>query len=247
MKKFILIAIIVPLVLTSCTRDPYADFVADRRVVEVGEEVYFTNRSMDAIDYEWDFGDGYFSYNFNAAHSWTIPGLFTVTLTAYGKDGKLDRALMDIEVLQPLAELEITVEEYYEPYYIVPDARVRLYSTLRDWEEEENMVVQGYTDENGKVLFVDLPANKRYYVDVFGDFWDNYQLAAEDVGWIETDILLPDARNYFVAVVDYYPDGKKSGADTKSLKVIRKQGANDKEIRTPAERNKPEGVIQKVR
>lgn len=247
MKKLILIAIIIPLILTSCTRDPYADFVSDRRVVEVGEEIYFTNRSIDAIDYEWDFDDGYYSYNFNAVHSWSIPGLYTITLTAYGRDGKLDRAFMDIEVIQPLAELEILVEEYYEPYYIVPDARVRLYATLKDWEDERNMVVQGYTNQDGKVLFVDLPANRRYYVDVYGEFWDNYQLAGEDVGWIETDILIPDSRNYFVAVVDYYPDGKKSGADTKTLKVIRKGSINEKEVRNPGDRNKPKDIIQNVR
>lgn len=246
MKKILYIAILIPLVLTSCTRDPYADFVADRRVVEVGEEVYFTNRSMDAIDYEWDFGDGYYSYNFNAAHSWTVPGFYTVTLTAFGKDGKLDRALMDIEVIQPLAELEITVEEYYEPYYLVPDVRVRLYPTLDDWDNESNLVVEGYTNSSGKVLFVDLPANRRYYVEVFGDYHDNIALGLQDdwYNWIETDVLKPGVRNYFTAVVDYYPDGKKSG---KKLRIDSR--SNDKIERngTRPERIKPEGIIQEVR
>ena len=247
MKKLFFILAIVPLLFTSCTRDPYANFVADRKLVEVGEEIYFTNRSADAVDYEWDFDDGYFSYNFNAVHSWTAPGFYTVTLTAYGKDGKLDRALMTIEVIQPLAELEITVEEYYEPYYVVENASVRLYPTLNDWNKETNMVVEGYTNADGKVLFVDLPANRRYYVDVWGDYWDNYQLAEEDVAWIETDILAPGARNYFVAVVDYYPDGKKAAAERKTLKVIRKKSAGAEGVRTPADREKPEGIIQQTR
>ncbi|MGC9343326.1 MAG: PKD domain-containing protein [Bacteroidales bacterium] len=246
MKKILYIAILIPLVLTSCTRDPYADFVADRRVVEVGEEVYFTNRSMDAIDYEWDFGDGYYSYNFNAAHSWTVPGFYTVTLTAFGKDGKLDRALMDIEVIQPLAELEITVEEYYEPYYLVPDVRVRLYPTLDDWDNESNLVVEGYTNSSGKVLFVDLPANRRYYVEVFGDYHDNIALGLQDdwYNWIETDVLKPGVRNYFTAVADYYPDGKKSG---KKLRIDSRSSDKIERNGTRPERIKPEGIIQEVR
>ena len=248
MKKILFILALIPILFTSCTKDPYADFTADRRLVEIGEEIYFSNRSIDAHDYEWDFGDGYYSYNFNAIHSWADPGFYTVTLTAFGRDGKLDRAMMDIEVLEPpLADLEITVEEYDEPYYLVSDARVRLYSTLTDWENESHMVVQGYTNESGKVLFIDLPANKRYYVDVYGDFHDNYQLAGEDVGWIETDVLVPGVTNTFVAVVDYYPEGKKAGADTKSLKIQRKQSIDIRNPRKKEERNKPESGIQQVR
>lgn len=246
MKKILLIAIIVPLVLTSCTRDPYADFVSDRKSVEVGDEIFFTNRSVDAIDYEWDFGDGYYSYNFNAVHSWAAPGFYTVTLTAYGKDGKLDRALMDIEVIQPLAELEITVEEYYEPYYIVPDVRVRLYPTLDDWDNETNLVVEGYTNSSGKVLFVDLPANKRYYVEVYGDYHDNIALGLQEdwYNWIETDLLDPGVRNYFTAVCDYYPDGKKSG---KNLRIDNKKDGEMIRSGKRALRDKPEGIIQNFR
>jgi hypothetical protein len=60
MKRLLIILAILPLLFTSCIREPYADFIANKRVVEVGETVYFTNRSIDARQYEWDFDDGYF-------------------------------------------------------------------------------------------------------------------------------------------------------------------------------------------
>ena len=36
----------------------------------------------------------------------------------------------------------------------VAGASVRLYPTLPDWEDEENMTSEGYTDANGFVVFL---------------------------------------------------------------------------------------------
>ncbi len=247
MKKLLYFILLVPLVLTSCTRDPFANFVADRKIVEVGEEVYFTNRSHDAVDYEWDFGDGYYSYNFNAQHSWAETGIYTVTLTAFGKEGTLDRASITIEVTEPPADLLVIVEEYYEPYYLVEDISVRIYETLRDWDEGgDNYLVEGYTNNKGEVLFLDLPPYERYYIDVWGPNHDNYQLRDEDVGWIETQILEP-GLNEFVAVVDYYPEGKKSATVRKGRNIDRSVLQDKEGARKKADRVKPEGIEQETR
>lgn len=246
MKKLLYPILIVPLLFTSCTRDPFADFVADRRTVEVGEEVYFTNRSHDAVDYDWDFGDGYYSYNFNAQHSWAEPGIYTVTLTAYGREGTLDRAMMDIEVTEPPADLLVIVEEYFEPYYLVEEARVRIYETLEDFDEERNWLVEGYTDNNGEVLFLDLPPFKRYYVDVWGPYHGNWDLSLDDVGWVETDLLQP-GFNEFIAVVDYFPEGKKSATAPENRKIDRSVLQDKESARKKADRVKPEGIEQETR
>lgn len=248
MKKLLYLILIVPLVFTSCTRDPFANFVADRKIVEVGEEVYFTNRSSDAVDYEWDFGDGYYSYNFNAQHSWAEPGIYTVTLIAYGREGTLDRASLTIEVTEPSTDLLVIVEEFYEPYYLVEDISVRIYETLQDWDQGgDNYLVEGYTNNKGEVLFVDLPPYERYYIDVWGPNHDNYQLRDDDVGWIETQILEP-GLNEFVAVVDYYPEGKKSAAEPRDRKIDRNVLREKEENpRMKTDRVKPEGVKQETR
>lgn len=249
MKRLIIILAVVPLLFTSCTKDPYADFVTSTLVAEVGETVSFTNRSLDANSYEWDFGDGYYSTTLNAAHEWLEPGTYEVALTAYGKDGRIDIGITDIVVRYLYtADIEITVEEYDDPYYIVEEISVRLYSSVLDWEEEYNMLVEGYTGGDGTITFlnVPLPYNRRVYVDVYGPFHDNYQLASEDVGWIETDVLVPDALNYFTAVVDYYPDGKKSATSRKDIKAVYKAEANEI-TRIPAERENIDKGVQGVR
>lgn len=46
--------------------------------------VDFTNTSVLGEDFTWDFGDGTTSTDMNATHTWTLPGTYTVTLTAAG-------------------------------------------------------------------------------------------------------------------------------------------------------------------
>lgn len=250
MKRLLIILAIIPLLFSSCHKDPYADYVSSTIVAEVGEPVYFTNRSHDANSYEWDFGDGYFATTFNANHSWDAPGTYRVSLSAFGDDGRIDIAISNITVKYLTnTNLEITVEEYEDPYYLVSDIRVRLYPSIFDWEEETNMVAQGYTNVNGVVSFpnVPIPYNRRLYVDVYGPYHDNYQLAAEDAVWIETEILVPNVWNYFTAVVDYFPEGKKAAINGIELKEMRKSAVAGKVLRKADERENLDKGNQTVR
>lgn len=50
-------------------------------------QVDFTNNSTYAITYHWDFGDGTSSVLSNPSHLYTNPGIYTVTLMAFGASG----------------------------------------------------------------------------------------------------------------------------------------------------------------
>ncbi len=219
MKKLILFLFTVPLILSSCYRDPYADFFASRNVVDVGEAVYFTNNSVDADHFEWDFGDGTRAYTYNTSHIYTYDGVYTVTLFAFNGRRMVDKAVTTITVLFPTS-LEVTVLEYWDEYEVV-DASVILYNTYADWLDEFNPLVEGFTNQYGWTTFSNLEP-QRYYVDVWETHHNNYVLAGEDVGWIETHVLVPNEMNYFIAYVDYFADVKKSepGRD-KSLKIMK--------------------------
>jgi PKD repeat protein len=58
-----------------------ADFIYSKRVVEVGEEVTFVDRSQGGpIAWTWEFGDGSFATGPEAAHAWDAIGAYRVTL-----------------------------------------------------------------------------------------------------------------------------------------------------------------------
>jgi PKD repeat protein len=236
MKKILLPFVAISLLLTSCSKDPIADFVVDLAEPGIGETVYFTNRSMDANSYEWDFGDEFVSNSFNASHYYDMDGTYTVSLKAMYKD-RFDVKTLTIRVVD--ASIIITVEEFYEPFYLVGNISVRLYPTITSWENEEidKIVDEKFTNDEGTVRFDHL-APKRYYVDVWGPNHNNYDLAAEDAGFIETPVLVPGTITYWTALVDYFGGGKKSGLSRFEAKAKSKIEATGRTPRTMADRNK---------
>src|SRR5207253_9770643 len=47
----------------------------------------FTNYSLNALTYQWNFGDGSTSFAVNPSHYYVDAGAYTVTLTAYNAGG----------------------------------------------------------------------------------------------------------------------------------------------------------------
>lgn len=57
--------------------------------VSVGEDVQFTDASTDvALDWYWDFGDGYTSREQNPVHAYSEAGSYTVTLKVVNRIGE---------------------------------------------------------------------------------------------------------------------------------------------------------------
>ncbi len=81
----------------------------------VGEDVWFTNESENAVDYEWDFGDGYISDEPNPIHRFTSTGVYNVRLKVWSAGGLSDVASLDLDVKIPTL-LEIEVLEYFDKY-----------------------------------------------------------------------------------------------------------------------------------
>lgn len=200
MKRFILfILIVLPLLFTACEVHPLAGFVASDQEAEAGDEIYFTNNSVNAVRFTWDFGDGTFSDVPDPVHIYDVPGDYTVVLTVWSGTGSMDQSYLDIRIWQP-TELQIDVREYYQKYPVA-GASVILYPTYYDWVNQTNALAEGYTDDYGVVTFTKLNP-QRYYIDVWEENHNNYTLADEDVGFIETDILSRHTVNYFTAWVD---------------------------------------------
>lgn len=218
MRKIFYISFIITIILSSCEISPDAFFTVDKVNAYIGEEIYFTNDSYNSVDYEWDFGDGYISNVVHPVHSYSASGTYEVSLTAYSKTGAYDVAYQTITVTSPTI-LQIEVLEWYDEYP-VPDANVRLYPTLAAWDAEEDMVAEGWTNSNGKVIFNYLGPYV-YYVDVWEENHNNWDLRGyENDIYIRTDQLIPNEVNTFIAWVDYV--GTKGGSVRDRSLVVRK-------------------------
>lgn len=225
MKKYFYILFIVPVILASCEVIPDAHFSVDRIEAYVGEEIFFTNQSYNSVRYEWDFGDGTWTDVINPVHTFNSTGIFDVSLTAVSKSGNVSQAVKAIEILAP-TQLEIEVREW-ELDYIIENANVRLYGSLYDWDNELNLIIEGNTNQYGKVLFSGLQ-QAVYYVDVWESNHNNWDLRGyENDYWITTDILLPNQVNQFIAYVDYV--GTKGATERDRSYVIKKLVRKPKE------------------
>jgi PKD repeat protein len=224
MKRILYLSLILSLSLFSCRPAPRASFSTDTSEPEVGQDVYFDNNSKNADDYEWDFGDGFSSFEANPVHVFMGTGTFTVSLTAKSHNGYSDKASMDINVMIPTL-LEIEVREFVSED-AVPDASVYLYPTLPDWEGETNLEAEGYSDADGIVVFSGLGPFV-WYVDVWEATHDNYQLKAEDVAYVRTDEILPHKITAWVDIVDHGKGAIRASGRTYYIKdIVRK--ASDK-------------------
>jgi len=81
---------------------PVAAFIALPTTLSLGESVQFTDQSTNApTNWSWDFGDGYTSTLQNPIHTYTISGIFSVSLQAgniYGEDTKFKQDYITVTI-----------------------------------------------------------------------------------------------------------------------------------------------------
>ena len=103
MKRLLLIPAFA-VVLFSCSKEddplpePQSSFTASESFIEKGETVQFTNSSINAVRYEWDFGNGESSVIKNPTMKFGEAGSYTVTLSAYNEEEKVHSSSSRIEV-----------------------------------------------------------------------------------------------------------------------------------------------------
>lgn len=73
----------------------YNPLIADFSYAQNGSKISITNTSQNALEYQWNFGDGNTSSEQNPLHDYAIDGIYTITLIASSSCG---RDTMTIEV-----------------------------------------------------------------------------------------------------------------------------------------------------
>ena len=80
---------------------------------------------------------------------------------------------------------------------------------------------------------------QRYYVDVWEQNHNNWLLADDDIGFIETDPLYPNQVNYFTAWVDYIPYKSANGERPDKRDQSKKMESEGRKIKDKPVLNQP--------
>lgn len=111
MKLFLYILLLYPILLFGQT--PIANFSATPTSVCIGQAINFTNSSTAGgspiVSYAWDFGDGNSATTANTAHTYTVPGTYTVILTVTAQNGQADPEVkVNYVTINPLPTVSFT-------------------------------------------------------------------------------------------------------------------------------------------
>ena len=82
----------------SAPQTPTVDFTYERIAPLMFQ---FTNTSYNCASYKWDYGDGMWSENKDAMHTYEATGTYTVTLTGTASDGKKYSTSKKLTVTKP--------------------------------------------------------------------------------------------------------------------------------------------------
>lgn len=107
-KQIPLLTLLFALALASCAVKPVADFTIPTQKIVAPQEITFTNTSLKAETYAWDFGDGATSTEAGPTHRYIHSGNYTVVLKATKGSKTVTRKQM-IQVTAPercLVEIE---------------------------------------------------------------------------------------------------------------------------------------------
>ncbi len=112
MKQLIILTTVLALIMTSCYKDPVADFIFSPAEPVAGEEVFFNNLSYDAESFQWEFDDGMGSTAYSPVHAFAAGGTYNVTLKAFGKNSGFDvaYAIITVSSSDPYADFYITTD-----------------------------------------------------------------------------------------------------------------------------------------
>lgn len=100
---------------------PLADFDVDYPVAIIGQsDLRFTNKTLLANNFYWEFDDGFTSSERNPRHNFTEMGKYSVQMEAESQFGCLDTAYMDIEILP----FDVYTPNAFRPDSDIPENRV---------------------------------------------------------------------------------------------------------------------------
>lgn len=144
--------------LVSCSKSsttslpqPIAGFTFQSSSQTAPDTVSFSNSSLNAASYLWDFGDGGSKSNvINPSHIYTKGGTYTIKLIATSASGAIDSTVRSITIVNPTTLRVKVIDILGNP---ISGATVTLYNNLNDFNNFTNPVASTITNASGYFNF----------------------------------------------------------------------------------------------
>jgi hypothetical protein len=200
-NKFkLLMFLAIAVAFASCDDDVQLDVKAcfthsPEQNIQVGDTVFFSNCSEDAVSYTWSFGDGESSNEVDPFHVYTEPGVYDVGLYAHnGAFNVLFSAKVSVD-----ADLSYVIN-----YGSYSGAK----STITAYDKySDNIIPHYYNEVNGVYMVSNVQYAYNYNGNIYfmgnnpdGVFYVNNKSFEQTTNAITTDIIKP---RYCVAEGDY--------------------------------------------
>ena len=196
------IFVLALILINSCTKDPVPEFSYEPvENPEAGDSIFFTNMSLEATSYEWDFGDETSSTEDNPSMVYADPGNYDVTLNAINEKTEI-AITKSLTINEPTGFGVFSLLD--DTATTVQDVLVSVYNNESDWENYRSLK-EGYSDKDGFILFQNLES-QRYIVDLYYETDSGVWFSA----W-QTEVLIQNQISlYGLPMIFYPPETKKS-------------------------------------
>lgn len=156
--------------------------------------VSFTNNSLMAQSYQWNFGDGGTSTADNPTYIYNVPGVYSVTLTAFGIGGAVNTAVkVDSVVVRPRANAFFVLQP---TNVIVPSQPVFTYNLSANadqftWDFGDGTISNAFNPthyyQQGGTFDVTLIANNQWNCP------DTFTVVGATTAEVSGDLVFPNA------------------------------------------------------
>ena len=171
---------------------PHADFSIRPETVKLPEDpIFTTNLSFEADTYQWDFGDGTISNEFEPSHVYVDTGRYDITLIASSEKDCHDTVTYE-NIVEVIDGNEILIPNAFTPSLDGPTGGSRYTDGRNDifFPVTEGVIAYNMQIYNrwGELLFATTDTNKG---------WDGYykgRLCAPDVYIYKIDFKFIDGR-----------------------------------------------------
>lgn len=147
-----------------------ANFMAASDTLDLNEgmEMQFTDRSIGAASWHWDFGNGMVQDVSNPVQAFTEPGRYMITLTVKNENGCLDQEQRTLAVIQPEPKLPANFPHINTDIHIYPNPCSGTFRISAGKEFGEDLSLTIFNQLNEPIYYNSFPTTLNQTINMEG-------------------------------------------------------------------------------